>query len=51
MRYLLLSDIHANSPALEAVLWDAFGRNVDRVISLGDALGYGPFPMEVLARL
>ena len=51
VRYLLLSDIHANSPALEAVLWDAFGRNVDRVISLGDALGYGPFPAEVLSRL
>ena len=51
VRYLLLSDIHANLPALEAVLWHAFGHDVDRVISLGDALGYGPFPAQVLSRL
>ncbi|WP_027460607.1 metallophosphoesterase family protein [Deinococcus murrayi] len=51
MRLLLLSDIHANAPALEAVLADAAGRGYDRAVMLGDALGYGGNPAEVLARL
>ncbi|MFN8509219.1 MAG: metallophosphoesterase family protein [Deinococcaceae bacterium] len=51
MLNLVLSDIHANFPALEAVLWDAVPWNVDRVICLGDMVGYGPFPKEVLRKL
>ncbi|MFC4426511.1 metallophosphoesterase family protein [Deinococcus navajonensis] len=51
VRLLLLSDTHANLPALEAVLQDAASRRYEQVIHLGDALGYGPFPAEVLARL
>lgn len=51
MLNLIFSDIHANLPALEAVLWDAVSYNVDRVICLGDILGYGPFPKEVVAKL
>ncbi|MEW6420796.1 MAG: metallophosphoesterase family protein [Deinococcota bacterium] len=51
MRLLLLSDTHANHPALDAVLHDADARGFDQVIHLGDALGYGPHPREVLSTL
>lgn len=51
VRLLLLSDIHANHTALEAVLRDALARGFGRVVNLGDALGYGPHPREVLATL
>ena len=42
MRYLVLSDIHSNLEAFEAVLDDA--GPVDRVWCLGDVVGYGPEP-------
>lgn len=51
VRLLLLSDIHANHTALQAVLRDAEARGFDQVVNLGDALGYGPQPREVLATL
>ena len=52
MRYALLSDIHANLPALEAVLDDlARRRDVDAVYHLGDLVGYAPWPNEVVALL
>lgn len=51
MRLLLLSDTHANHAALEAVLQDAVARQFDQVVHLGDALGYGPQPREVLTTL
>ncbi len=51
VRLLLLSDIHANFTALQAVLKDASSRRYDQVIQLGDALGYGPHPREVLDAL
>ncbi|WP_012694319.1 metallophosphoesterase family protein [Deinococcus deserti] len=51
VRLLLLSDTHANLPALQAVLQDAASRGYDQVVHLGDALGYGPFPVEVLESL
>ena len=41
MRYALLSDVHANLPALDAVLADiAARRDVDAVYHLGDLVGY-----------
>ncbi len=49
MRVAVLSDIHANGPALEAVL-AALGE-VEQVWVLGDIVGYGPHPDEVVARL
>jgi len=49
MRIAVLSDIHSNLPALEAVL-DALG-DVDAYWHLGDVVGYGPHPDEVVARL
>jgi diadenosine tetraphosphatase ApaH/serine/threonine PP2A family protein phosphatase len=42
MRYLVLSDIHSNLEAFEAVLEDA--GPIDRVWCLGDVVGYGPDP-------
>src|SRR5262245_44549422 len=49
MRIAVLSDVHANLPALEAVLADA-GR-VDAIWQLGDVVGYGPDPDGVVDRL
>ena len=51
MRYLLLSDIHANLTAFEAVLRHARLKRWDRALFLGDAVGYYPQPVETLALL
>lgn len=51
MRIALLSDIHANLPALEAVLADIDAREVDATYHLGDLVGYAPWPNEVVALL
>lgn len=49
---LLLSDIHANILALEWVLQDARERAaIEEVWFLGDLLGYGPRPLEVIDRV
>lgn len=50
MRYALISDIHANLPALEAVLSDVLSVP-DRTATyhLGDLVGYAPWPDEVVA--
>lgn len=47
MRYLILSDIHANWHALEAVLRHAAGA-YDRVLCCGDVVGYGADPNRVV---
>lgn len=51
MRYALISDIHSNLPALEAVLCDIDEREVDAVYHLGDLVGYAPWPDEVVSLL
>ena len=52
MRYALISDIHANLPALDAVLADIARRpDVDATYHLGDLVGYSPWPDETVARL
>ena len=52
MRYALLSDIHANLPALSGVLADIDQRaNIDAIYHLGDLTGYAPWPNEVVALL
>lgn len=48
MRIALLSDIHANLEALKSVVEDLKSRKVDRVVCLGDMVGYGPDPDEVV---
>ncbi len=44
MRLAILSDIHSNLPALEAVLADARDAAVDEIWCLGDVVGYGAQP-------
>ena len=51
MRYLILSDIHANWEALQAVRAHVRRKRFDRVAFLGDAVGYGASPNQVLAWL
>ena len=51
MRTLLVSDIHANLPALQAVLRAVRRKRISRLISLGDVVGYGASPNQVLALL
>ena len=47
MRYLILSDLHANAEALEAVVADAANR-YDRALCCGDLVGYGADPNTVV---
>ncbi|WP_243029827.1 metallophosphoesterase family protein [Thermus altitudinis] len=51
MRLGVLSDIHANLPALEAALEALRQEGVDEVLVLGDLVGYGPHPKQVIGRL
>ncbi|UOY10298.1 metallophosphoesterase [Methanonatronarchaeum sp. AMET6-2] len=46
MSIALISDVHGNLPALEAVLGEI--GDVDRVLCAGDIVGYNPFPKEVI---
>jgi len=46
MRYAIISDIHGNLEALKAVLQDIKDQQVDKVVCLGDVVGYGPAPNE-----
>ncbi len=51
MRYLVLTDIHANLEALDAALGDARRRGFDRTLVLGDLVGYGADPNAVIERV
>jgi predicted phosphodiesterase len=50
-RRAIISDIHSNLLALEAVLADIQQQNVDGVICLGDICGYGPQPIECVEKV
>ena len=47
----IFSDIHANLPALEAVLADIEARGLDNLYCLGDLVGYGTSPNQVVAAI
>lgn len=51
MRIGIISDIHGNLPALEAVLNDLGPRRLDAVYCLGDLVGYAAFPNQVTERI
>ena len=51
MKIALFSDIHANLPALEAVLNDIEIQNIDAVYCLGDLVGYANWPNEVIQEI
>lgn len=47
MRFAIIADIHGNLAALEAVLADIDQQQIDRIVDLGDFVGYGPEPEDV----
>ena len=51
MRLAIVSDIHGNLDAFEQVLIDIDRSNVDDIISLGDNIGYGPQPDQVVKKI
>ena len=51
MRYALISDIHSNLEALTAVCAVLDAQKVDQTYCLGDLVGYGPQPNEVVAEI
>lgn len=51
MRIAVLADIHGNLPALQAVLADIATREAAAVYCLGDLVGYGPWPNQVIELL
>jgi putative phosphoesterase len=51
LRYAIFSDVHANLHALNRVLEDIEQHKVDRIICLGDLVGYGAFPNHVVDKV
>ena len=52
MKYALISDVHANLPALEAVLADIAAKpDIAATYHLGDLVGYAPWPNETVDRI
>ncbi len=51
MRIATISDIHGNLHALQTVLADVDRQNIDQLFCLGDLVGYGPHPNEVIELL
>ena len=51
MRMAVISDIHANLEAFKQVLMDIGKSNIDNTICLGDNIGYGPEPEQVVAMI
>jgi putative phosphoesterase len=48
VRTAIISDVHANLPALKAVLAEIDGMGINHIISAGDVVGYYPYPNEVI---
>jgi predicted phosphodiesterase len=51
MKIAVISDIHGNMDAFESVLDDIEGQNIETIISLGDNVGYGAEPNQVVEQL
>lgn len=51
MKLAIISDIHSNLHALNAVLEEIDARGVDHIFALGDLVGYNAFPREVLEQI
>lgn len=51
MRYGIMSDIHSNLEALESVLKAMETERIDKIICLGDIVGYGPNPNECIEKM
>lgn len=50
-RIAVYSDVHANLPALEAVLANIAASGIKERYCLGDTVGYGPYPLETMAKI
>lgn len=50
-RIAIISDIHSNMPALNAVLADIETRSIDAIYCLGDVVGYGPEPVAAMEKV
>jgi predicted phosphodiesterase len=48
LRYAIISDIHSNLEALQAVLKTIEQEKIDKIVCLGDIVGYGPYPNECI---
>ncbi|MCF8001503.1 MAG: metallophosphatase family protein [Halanaerobiales bacterium] len=48
MKIAIFSDIHGNISALEAVMKNLENEDIDKIYCLGDLVGYGPYPNEVI---
>ena len=51
MKIAVISDIHGNIEALEEAFSNIQNRNLDTIVCLGDLVGYGPYPNEVVEYL
>jgi diadenosine tetraphosphatase ApaH/serine/threonine PP2A family protein phosphatase len=51
MKLAVISCLHANLPALDAVLSDIDKHSVDQIFCVGDLAGYGPHPNEVIEKI
>lgn len=51
MKIAAIGDVHANLPALEAVLAHAHQNGAEEIWNIGDFVGYGAFPDEVVERI
>lgn len=51
MRLGIIAEIHANLPALEAALEALRKEGIDQVLAVGDLMGYGPHPRQVIRKL
>lgn len=51
MKLAVISDIHANLPALKAVINEIKSQNIDKILCAGDIVGYYPYPNEVIELL
>ncbi|MGD8296379.1 MAG: metallophosphoesterase family protein [Desulfobacterales bacterium] len=51
MKIAVISDIHGNLEALDAVLEDIGSQGIEKIVCIGDMIGYGPNPEEVIQKI
>ena len=51
MKIAVMSDIHGNLEALDAVLEDVYSQGIEKIVCIGDLIGYGPNPEEVIQKV
>ena len=51
MKIAVMSDVHGNLEALDAVLEDVYSQRIEKIVCIGDLIGYGPNPEEVIQKI